>query len=147
MTIAAIERGRESARLSTAVKLAQALHVEVVDLMEKEPNVSRLRYARYRAGATIVDLAAQSGVTRKAILQIERGRPAKLTTLAKLADALHIDLNELLDEPPEPGRKLVRINPVSHSPTQSTSSQAEQMSNQEALPRKGSLAGRREADG
>ena len=101
-TVRDLERNCKSARLSTAGKLAKALGVDVSDLMETQPPVSRLRQARYCAGLSIVDLTAKTGVSRKAILLLERGaRPAKLSTLAKLAKALQVELLDLLDDEPE----------------------------------------------
>jgi transcriptional regulator with XRE-family HTH domain len=112
-TIVALEAGRESARLMTAVKFARALRVTVADLMDNNLEVSRLRQARYRAGMTASDLSRASGVTRKAIREIERGkRPVKLTTLASLAGSLGTTVEDLLGRAPEPGRKTVRLLPV-----------------------------------
>lgn len=57
-----------------------------------------------------LDLSRASGVTRKAIREIERAaRPTKLTTLARLATALGLTLEDLLDHPPGVGRKTVQL--------------------------------------
>jgi transcriptional regulator with XRE-family HTH domain len=111
-TIVNVERGRESARMTTALKLAHALGVGLFDIMQPQPTVSRLRLARYAAGLTLVELEARSGVMRQAISRIEQGlRPAKLTTLTRLAAALNVRLEDLLDEPARPGRRMVRLVP------------------------------------
>jgi transcriptional regulator with XRE-family HTH domain len=94
--------GYESARMATAHQIAHALDVEIAESMQAQPPVSRLRQARYRAGLTTADLAANTGVSRKAIRLFERGaRPAQLSTLAKLARALGVELLDLMDNEPE----------------------------------------------
>jgi transcriptional regulator with XRE-family HTH domain len=60
---------------------------------------ARLRSLRERAGRTIPDLAAISGLTPQAIHQLERGerRPAWATVL-KLCEALDVTPNDFLPD-------------------------------------------------
>jgi transcriptional regulator with XRE-family HTH domain len=63
---------------------------------------SRVRAGRRRHGWTLDELAARSGVSRRLIVQLERGdgNPS-LSTLLKLAATLGVPLTELLDDPAE----------------------------------------------
>jgi transcriptional regulator with XRE-family HTH domain len=97
VTIAAIEAGHQSARIATARRLAAALGKHMSDLMELDPSEPPLRMARYRAGMSIMDLHLHSGVSRKTILATERGRRARPETLAQLARALQVDVDDLLE--------------------------------------------------
>ena len=59
---------------------------------------SKLRLARERRGMTQIELADKSGVSRPTIANIESGvQKNTLTgTLIKLADALSIDVQEII---------------------------------------------------
>lgn len=71
--------------------------------MDERSGVSlgrRLRAERGRQGLSMRELTAKSGVPPTAISEIERGvrkRP-RVTTLAKLAKALDIPVEDLLEE-------------------------------------------------
>lgn len=52
---------------------------------------------RFVAGLSVAELAERVGVSRQAIDQIERGiNTPKMSTLAKLADALDCELKDLV---------------------------------------------------
>jgi len=65
--------------------------------------VQELRIARSRAGMTLMELEAASGVGASTISKIERGvtRPQAIT-LHKLADALGVEVGELYPKAPAP---------------------------------------------
>jgi transcriptional regulator with XRE-family HTH domain len=57
----------------------------------------RIRAIRESRGMTQRDVAAGSGCTQPAVSLLESGRTApRITTLWKIADALDLDLDELL---------------------------------------------------
>jgi transcriptional regulator with XRE-family HTH domain len=70
--------------------------------------VQELRIARAKAGMTLMELEAASGVGASTISKIERGvTHPQAGTLHKLADALGVEVGELYPKaqspPPEPG--------------------------------------------
>jgi transcriptional regulator with XRE-family HTH domain len=72
--------------------------------------INKLKLLRGRAGLSLRELAALSGVNQSTISQLEVGhRKAQIATLGKLARALNCDLSELLefmdDTASERGRK------------------------------------------
>ena len=75
--------------------------------------MQELRIARSRAGMTLMELEAASGVGASTISKIERGvsRP-QANTLHKLADALGVEVAELYSKapapPPDPNAKRRR---------------------------------------
>jgi XRE family transcriptional regulator, fatty acid utilization regulator len=71
----------------------------------------RVRHARARAGLTLEELSGRVGVTASALSLIETGkREAKISTLSALAQALDVDMSELLDEsPPNERARLERV--------------------------------------
>lgn len=60
-----------------------------------------VRYWRIRRMLLQQQLADLAGVNLSTVARIEAGGLAGLTTLAKLADALGVDSDALLDQPPE----------------------------------------------
>ncbi len=69
----------------------------------------RLREWRERRALTQRDLAGQAGVTTASINRIENGvHEARLSTVRKLADALGVSVDELIDweaGEPNPGKE------------------------------------------
>jgi transcriptional regulator with XRE-family HTH domain len=60
----------------------------------------RIREARETRGLRQEDLAKMSGIARPNIVRIERGRHVPtFSTLKKIADALHLDMNRLMAQP------------------------------------------------
>lgn len=60
----------------------------------------RIREARERQGLRQEDLAKMTGIARPNIARIEQGRHVpSLTTLNKIADALHLDISSLTAQP------------------------------------------------
>lgn len=74
---------------------------------EKDPKrviawaiAQRVREARERQGLRQEDLAKMTGIARPNIVRIEQGRHVpSLTTLRKIADALHLDISSLTARP------------------------------------------------
>src|SRR6266516_7858160 len=62
----------------------------------------RLRRIRRDAALTQEQLAASSGVSKDLVAMLEQNRrkSARITTLAKLANALDVEMSELLDKRP-----------------------------------------------
>ena len=57
-----------------------------------------LKQTRLRQLLSQERLARAAGVSEVTIIQIEKGKPARLSTIRKLADALNVDPVELLGE-------------------------------------------------
>lgn len=57
----------------------------------------RLREVRERQLVTQVELAEKAGITRAAISRIEQGGEARISTVRKLAAALGVAAEELVD--------------------------------------------------
>ena len=65
------------------------------------PYLPGLKRARTRKLLTIRELAALAQVTPTTIVELEHGRSeARMSTARKLAEALGVSADELLDEPP-----------------------------------------------
>jgi transcriptional regulator with XRE-family HTH domain len=111
--VANLEKGRSKWTLSAVDKMAEALGVTTSSLFAVRP-VTRdeaaslieevlalnLMAARKNLNLTQEQLGEQSGVSMYAIAHIERqARNPSLHTLAKLAVALHLSLEELLSVP------------------------------------------------
>lgn len=60
--------------------------------------LKKLRRLRERAALTQAELAAKAGLTRLSIIRIEAGQPARPTTTRRLARALGVKPNDLMDE-------------------------------------------------
>lgn len=107
-----LEKARMNPSLSTIEKLAQALGVEAGSLFGKQPVARQgpevfietivarnLVAARQRLMLTQEALSQQSGVSRPVIAHIERqARNPSLQTLARLAAALDLSVEELLSK-------------------------------------------------
>ena len=111
--VANLEKGRSKLTLSAVDKMAEALGVTTSSLFAARP-VTRdegaslieevlalnLMAARKNLNLTQEQLGQQSGVSMYVIAHIERqARNPSLHTLAKLAVALHLSLEELLSVP------------------------------------------------
>lgn len=60
--------------------------------------MNKLAYWRGMRALTVRDLSKSSGVNASTISQIEKGhRKAYLSTLGKLANALHVDISEFVE--------------------------------------------------
>lgn len=81
----------------------QQLQGGFVNGMPKLPALARIRKECF---LTQEQLAGKANVARSTIAELElQSRPARFTTMRKLADALGVDLQDLLhDEPPTQGR-------------------------------------------
>jgi transcriptional regulator with XRE-family HTH domain len=67
--------------------------------MSFEVNGQRLRQLRVQRALSLRALAQRSGVAFDTINKLELGhRPARLVTIRKLADALGVEPNELIQE-------------------------------------------------
>ena len=62
--------------------------------------IPRLYHIRLERGLTAAALAETSGVNRQTIARIERGYPASVPTVARLAKALNMTVDELLAASP-----------------------------------------------
>lgn len=59
-----------------------------------------LAWVRRRSGYSQRQLNARAGVNHITISRIENGQPAFITTLKKLADALGVQVSDLIKQPP-----------------------------------------------
>jgi len=60
--------------------------------------VPTLRRRRHEAALTQVELAQQAGVTEVTIVHLEAGRPARMSTIRKIARALRVKPVDLMRE-------------------------------------------------
>lgn len=73
----------------------------------------KLRRLRAEKGLTMDALEERTGVSKRTISEIERGmRVPHTLTLAKLAEALGVDLDDLVEEPEAPKEEPRRDRPV-----------------------------------
>lgn len=61
-----------------------------------QPSPLLIRDARMRKGWTVPRLASESGISKVSIYAIENGREPRMTTVAKLAEALGVEVKDLL---------------------------------------------------
>lgn len=72
---------------------------------------------RKRRGLTLESLAGLSGVSRSMLSQIERGQAnPTVGTVWALAEALHVDLSELIGAGKTDSRKRIALTPPSYTP-------------------------------
>lgn len=77
--------------------------------------MNQLQSLRIKAGLTQEQLAKMSGTARTTIISLEQGkRPARPTTLAKLANVLGVSLSDLQESKTAPAekqeQKTVKVN-------------------------------------
>lgn len=73
--------------------------------MEQLSFSQRLRIARGRRNLTVEGLAKRSGLSTTTIVDLEHGRVKRprIQTLTALAEALHVEVADLLADPVEEG--------------------------------------------
>jgi transcriptional regulator with XRE-family HTH domain len=84
--------------------------VSVEELMERVPEAvgRRVRAARAARGWTLDQLAENSAVSRRMVVNVESGRSnASISTLLRLATALHVSLADLVSDTSGAGSVLV----------------------------------------
>ena len=64
-----------------------------------------LRQARLRRLLSQERLAHEAGMSETTVVKIEQGRPARLSTIRKLADVLKVEPDELMREPADQGQQ------------------------------------------
>jgi len=107
--ISLIERSEREPRLSTIIRLAQALDVAPAELLKDIAPTAKATLAHPRLGAnvaaardalglTVEQLAERAGLTRTELDRLERGgEDPRLSALLRLALALERSLAELLE--------------------------------------------------
>lgn len=96
VTIGRWEDGQSSPQIDKLARAAAALDIDVADLIIVEPDQRFLSYWRHVRGWTQFRLAAEAGLSKTLVEQIERGeRHLDERTEPQLAEALGISIQEL----------------------------------------------------
>jgi len=78
---------------------SHSIPVRIANMSRKEeliPDGTTIRWCRYEKGWTQEQLASIAGVNKKTIENMEDGKPARPTTLTKVAEALNVQVDRLL---------------------------------------------------